>query len=215
MCLKPHKYISRRGRGLTLAELLVALAITGIILSSVAAIAHAVTVATESSKDIGTKEAYLRYTIVRLSEMIKQCRLICGNPGDDLVLWRADDDGDKLIDPSELVFIEAGPARNYLRILEFKTAPAGTVTLSNIRSGTAKTNLLASFVPTETAIVPSCSNAQFLGLNATIAMSKSAAISFNISEGREQRKYQINASLRCWSGNLLSSSGDTLVSDDD
>jgi prepilin-type N-terminal cleavage/methylation domain-containing protein len=213
MLFKPHKYMS--GRGLTLVELLVALAITGIILTSVAAIANAVTVATESSKDIVTKEAYLRYTFLRLSEMIKQSKLICGNPGSDLVLWRADDDGDKLIDPSELVFIEAGQARSYLKILEFKTAPAGTVTLSSIRSGAAKTSLLANNIPTEIAIIPSCSNVQFLGLSATVAMSKSVAISFNQSEGRDQRKCQINASLRCWSGNLLNSSGDTLVSDDD
>jgi len=99
---------TRCENGFTLVELLVALVVTSIILAAVATLTYALGSANETSDDTSEKQAQVRYATLRISELIRYCKLICAAPGDDLAVWRADDNADGEINPQELVYLEMG-----------------------------------------------------------------------------------------------------------
>ena len=202
-------------KGFTLVELLIALMVTSIVLSAVATLAYALGTANDATDDKAEKQAQVRYATLRISELIRHCKLICGTSDNDLAVWCADDNDDGEINPTELVYLEAGQNRNYLRLLEFPSAASWPIPLSNIRSGTAKQELILLCDERRTALVPECSNVQFLGLDAVVPRSKFAGISFDLVENDVVRQYQITAALRGWAGHLLDADGDSILSDDD
>ncbi|HUW20816.1 MAG TPA: prepilin-type N-terminal cleavage/methylation domain-containing protein [Sedimentisphaerales bacterium] len=200
--------------GFTLVELLVGLAVTSIVVTAVATLAYAVGAANRGTDDASQKQAQLRYATMRISELIRNCRLICGTADNDLVLWQADYNADGLINPSELVFLEAGQGRNYLELLEFPLEDNWPIPLSSILSGTAKQELLIICTQRRVVLVPECTNVQFL-LDAMPPWTRFVSLSFALTEGGPSCRYQINAALRGWSGNLLGPDGDCIVGDDD
>ncbi|MCH7559430.1 MAG: prepilin-type N-terminal cleavage/methylation domain-containing protein, partial [Planctomycetes bacterium] len=84
---------TRYKKGFTLVELLVALVVTGIVLAAVATLAFAMGTANDVADDSSQKQAQVRYATLRISELIRHCKLICGTPGSDVAVWRADDNG--------------------------------------------------------------------------------------------------------------------------
>lgn len=197
----------------TLVELLVALMVASIIFGAVASLAFAVGSANDLSEDVSFKQAHIRQATLRLSELIRNSKLVtlCGD-GDDLAVWRADDDLDNEIDPAELAYIEAGSARDHIYLVEFPGAGAGKITLADIISGTAQGSLAFLYDEQRAELIPQCSNVEFYpeGINTD---SEFVSISFDIDEAGHNRHYQINAALRCRAEHLLS--GSTIVSDDD
>jgi hypothetical protein len=155
----------------------------------------------------------VRYATLRISELIRHCKLICGTPGDDLAVWQADTDGDKKIDPNELVYIEAGSGRNYIKLLDFPGASAAEVLLSDIRSGSAKAPLVALYNERRVTLIPVCSGVQYVP-DLAPPWSKLVSVIFVLDENGVTRRYQISAALSGWAGNLLNASGN-IVSDDD
>jgi prepilin-type N-terminal cleavage/methylation domain-containing protein len=206
--------VTRNENGFTLVELLVALAVTGIVSAAVATLAFAMGTANKGSDDTSRKQAQLRYATLRVSELVRNCKLICGAPGDDLAVWQADDNGDGQINPQELVYLEMGPGRNHVKLLDFPTAAAWRVTLSSILGGTAKDELILLCEERQTTLVSECSSVQIV-LDSPPPWSKSASVSFDLVENGAVRQYQINAALRGWAGHLLDTDGSSLVSDDD
>lgn len=205
---------TRYENGFTFVELLVALVVASIVFVSVATLAYALGTANETSDDTSQKQAQVRIATLRISELIRQCKLICGTPGDDLAVWRADDNGNGQINPQELVYLEMGQDRNYVKLLDFPSAPDWRVTLSSIMGGTAKQELILLCDERRTQLVPVCSNAQVV-LDLLPPWSKSVSISFDLVENGIIRQYQISAALRGWAGHLLETDGSCLVSDDD
>ena len=201
-------------KGFTLVELLVALAVTGIVSAAVATLAFAVGMANKGSDDTSQKQAQLRLSTLRISELVRNCKLICGMVGDDLAVWRADDNGDGEINPQELVYLEMGPGRNHVQLLDFPSAANWRVTLSEILGGTAKQSLILICDERQTTLVSECSNVQIV-LDSPPPWSKSVSVSFELLENGAVRQYQINAALRGWAGHLLETDGSSLVSDDD
>jgi len=202
--------LTRRG-GLTLVELLVALMVGSIIFAAVATLAYAVGNAQKSSEELSRHQTHLRYATLRISELIRYAKLVTLS-GDDLAIWRADDNADNQIDPSELVYIETGAERNHIYILEFPDAASGSVSLSSIKDGSAKTTLVASYDERRTEVLPQCSNVDFEP--GTIdEQSGFAGIGFDLDEAGATRHYEISASLRCRAGYLLD--GSSIVSSDD
>jgi len=200
---------TRYENGFSLVELLVALIVTGIVLAAVATLAFAMGAANDATDDTSQKQAQVRYTTLRISELIRHCKLICGTPGDDLAVWRADDNGDGQININELVYIERGTGRDYLRLCEFPSSDTSLVNLSDIDT-LSTSDYIVTYVP----LVPQCSNVQFGFLPALPPQSRFVTISFDIVENDIVRQYQISAALRGWAGNLLDGSGN-IVSDDD
>jgi prepilin-type N-terminal cleavage/methylation domain-containing protein len=206
--------ITRYENAFTLVELLVALVVTSIVFTAVATLAYALGTANETSDDTSQKQAQVRYTTLRISELIRHCKLICGMPGDDLAVWRADDNGDGEINPQELVYLEMGQGRDYVQLLDFPSAENWRVTLSSILGGTAKHELMLICDERQTKLVPECSNVQIV-LDSPPPWSKSVTMSFGLVENGAVRQYQISAALRGWAGHLLDTDGNSLVSDDD
>lgn len=198
----------------TLVELLVALVVTSIVLTAVATLAFALGTANDSADDTSRKQAQVRFATLRISELIRHCRLICATAGNDLAIWRADDNDDGQLNINELVYIDAGPDRNYIRLYECDSVSNPVIMLSDIDS--VGTSWWLGFYDSETYVdwVPECSNVQFT-FDVSPPQSRFMSISFNLSENEVIRRYQISAGLRGWAGNLLNSSGEIVNSDDD
>ena len=199
----------RISSGFTLVELLIAMVVTSIILSAVGTLAYAFSSANSSTKDVSRNQAIVRCASLQISELIKNARLICGTVGDDLAIWRADDNNDNLINPSELVYFESGSQQNYIRILQFSSNPNWSVQLTNIQNGIAKPLLKFSCQPITADLIPECSNVLF-----TVSNSEFVNLSFDMAEAESWHNYQIAALSRCSADNLLASAS-TLVSGDD
>jgi prepilin-type N-terminal cleavage/methylation domain-containing protein len=206
--------VTRKKNGFTLIELLIALSVAGIVSAAVVTLAYAVGTANKGSEDMSWKQAQLRYTTLRISELVRNCKLICGMVGDDLALWRADDNDDGQINPQELLFLEMGTDRNYIRMMDFPSAANWTVTLNSILGGTAKNELMLLCEERQTMLVPECNDVQIV-LDSPPPWSRSVNMSFDLIESGDVRQYQINAALRGWAGNLLDTTGNSLESDDD
>jgi prepilin-type N-terminal cleavage/methylation domain-containing protein len=202
--------------GFTLVELLVALAVTGVVLSAVATLAYALSKANDAADDTRYKQAQLRYATLRISQLIRHCKLICCATNDDFAIWRADDNNDGQINIAELVYIERGPARDHLQFTEFPSSNGSVINLISIQA--RATNWWSAYCSsaTFTQLIPQCSNMQF-GFDASPPRSRFVSISFDLVEDGIVHQYQINARLRGWAGNLLHEGGGSisLVSDDD
>ena len=213
---------TRYRNGFTLGELLVALMVTSIVLTAVATLAFALGTANDTTDDTSRKQAQVRCATLRISELIRHCKLICGTPDTDVAIWRADDNDDGKINPGELVYIESGGG-NYIRFLEF--SPLGgefasawyaneSFTIGVIKSGWAKDVLVIMCSENYTNLIPQCSNAQFL-LDTSAPQTQFVSVSFDLEENGVTHNYQINTSLRSWAGHLLDGSGEIVSGDDD
>jgi len=73
---------SVRNKGFTLVELMVVtLIVTGIIMSAIATLAFAFSSAYDATDDTDRKQAQVRYASLRISELIRHCKLICAVSG--------------------------------------------------------------------------------------------------------------------------------------
>jgi prepilin-type N-terminal cleavage/methylation domain-containing protein len=201
-------------RAFTLIELLLALVVAGIVSAAVVTLAFAVSTANDVTDNTSQTQAYVRNATLRISGMMRHCKLVCGMSGDDLAVWRSDDNGNGQINPQELVYIEMGAGRDYVRLLDFPSAGNWLVTLSGILDGTAKQDLILLCDERRTAIIPQCCNARIV-LDSPPPWSRSVSLSFDIVENGAVRRYQISAALLCWSGHLLDDTGEVINSDDD
>jgi prepilin-type N-terminal cleavage/methylation domain-containing protein len=206
---------TRNENGFTLVELLVALIVSSIVLAAVATLAFAVGAAYDETDDTSQKQAQIRQATLRISELIRHCKLICGTPGGDLAIWRTDDNNDGQININELVYIERGPNGDHIRLYECDSVSNPAIKLSDIDS--VGTSWWLGFYDSETYVklLPQCSNVQFGFLYELPPQSTFVTISFDVVENDTARQYQISTALRGWAGNLLNDTGDNLVSGDD
>ncbi|MHC4192714.1 MAG: hypothetical protein ACYSP9_00895, partial [Planctomycetota bacterium] len=139
---------------------------------------------------------------------------ICFGSDDDFAVWRADENGDGQINIGELVYIERGPARNRLMHCEFPSSDNSPIDLGSIRPLSTNWWLPYSSEVSCTPLIPQCGNVQF-AFDAWPPQTTSVTVSFNVQEDGNVRQNQISASLRGWAENILNSSGDGFVADDD
>ena len=200
--------------GFTLAELLMALIVTGIILGAVATLAYAIGAANDAADDTTWKQAQVRYATLRISELIRHCRLICSTPGNDLFVWRADDNGDGQINLNELVCIETGTSRNLIQLCAFWSSSNPKKGLIDLCTTEQKQGLKTSSDITLTTLIPECSNVQLI-TDVLPPQSRSVSIFFDLEESGVTHSYQIETTLRAWAGHLLDGSGELVSVDDD
>ena len=207
---------TRYRSGLTLVELLVALVVASIVLTAAATLAFAVGAANDATDDTSQKQAQVRFATLRISELVRHCKLICGTPGSDLAIWRADDNGDGQINISELMYISAGGNRDHIRLYECNSVSDPRIELSQIDAVGTGWWLAFYDIESYTGLIAQCSNVQFSLDNVDVPpKSKLVSISFDLVENNIVRRYQISAALASWAGNLLSETGDALVEGDD
>jgi prepilin-type N-terminal cleavage/methylation domain-containing protein len=201
----------RRQNGFTLAEILVAMVVTSIILAAVVAIAYAVGAAKDAGDDTAYKQAQLRYATLRISELIRNCRLVFGQTTEGLGIWRADDNGNGQIDVNEVVFLSRCSSSDCLRFIEFSSASS---------SGFSDPDTIVPYLfsgavnPTYINLIPKCSNVQFV-TDVSPPWTRSVIIFFDLQENGIVHRYQINATLRAWAGHLLNQAGLLVPTDDD
>ena len=203
---------TRVQKGLTLVELLMALIVTGIILTAAVTLAFALGTANDATDDLSLKQAQVRFTTLRIQELIRHCKLICSVSNDDFALWRADDNNDGYINIGEIVYIEWGSDRDHLQICEFPSSDGSDINIGSIDA--VATNWWSSYSSSVeyTQVLPQCSNVQ-CGFYVSPPQSQFVSLTFNLMENNIPHQYQINTKIRGWAGNLLDA-GD-IVSDDD
>jgi len=186
---------TRYEKGFTLVELLVALIVSSVILAAVATLAFAMSTANVSTDDTSIKQAQVRYATLRISELIRHCKLIYDTSDSYITIWKSGN-GDNVVDYDELVYIEAGEGADYIQLREPDTDPIVLITqCEDVLFGLYDSN--------------------FVDSRALPLKTKYVSITFKILENGIEHQYQINNALRCWAGNLLSEAGDAIVSDDD
>jgi prepilin-type N-terminal cleavage/methylation domain-containing protein len=201
-------------KGFTLAELLITLIVTGILLSALATLAYALSSATSTESDIAVVQAQLRLGGLRLHDLVANCRMICEVEGNALAIWRADDNQDGQINVNELVYLDAGDTGDTLRVCTFSSASNPHVTFSSAALSMTKAELIAGHDGVYTGLIPDAENVQFT-FDVAPPLTQQLTTSFDLTEDGRLRHYQIDTALRAWAGHLLNEAGDTLVSDDD
>jgi len=207
---------SRTEAAFTLVELLVALVVTGVILSAVATLAYAMSSASRVSEDTLLKQAQLRQARLRIAELVRNCKLICAAPGNgnDVAIWQTDATDIGQINVSELVYIERGNAANTLRLCQFAPGQNDRVDLASLALATKKAALVSQYTETYVPLIPECGDVQFRFDEAPPG-TKLLSISLSLTENGRTNRYEISEALRAWAGNLLNDAGNDLVSDDD
>lgn len=208
-----------RSNGFSLVELLMALMVTGIILTAVVTLAFALNTAYDDTSDISEKQAKIRFVSLNISELIGHCKLICADHtyiNGDLIVWRNDDNGDNRINLSEIVYIETGNKGNYLRLLQFSPDdPWGDIIiwLYWIRQYNYKNALIYWFTEYRTTLLDQCEGIK-ITLDRIPPYTTLVNIKLDIEQNSQVRTYQISAGLRCQAVNLIKDPY-TLVTDDD
>jgi len=195
-------------RGFTLIELLVGLMVTSVILTAVAALAFAMGAANDTSRDTIEQQARLRYVTVRVGEILRYCKLVCGDPNDDLAVWVDDDNENELIDANELVYLVTGAGRDHLQLVEFSVLPAWFLSqtlagqINYLKTSACRDDLILNWSDPAIELIPVCSNAMFR-LDAVPPATEFVNMQFEMTEKGTTTKYEINAALRCRAGYLV------------
>jgi prepilin-type N-terminal cleavage/methylation domain-containing protein len=206
---------TRYNIGFTLVELLVALIVTSIVTTAVVTLAYAMNSANDATDDTSRKQAHVRFATVRISDLIRHCKLVCYASADELAVWTGDENTDGKINIGELTYIEAGPAQDHLWLYTFTPSSSAEINLGLI--GALATSWWSAYGSLDPPIhlIPECSNVTFYTDGwASQPKSRLVSITFDIVENGIARQCQISATLRGWAENLLDGSGN-IVSDDD
>jgi prepilin-type N-terminal cleavage/methylation domain-containing protein len=202
-------------KGFTLAELLMAIWVMSIIVAAVAALAFALGTANDMEDNTADVYSRIRYTTVRISELLRSSKLICANSGTSVAIWRADYNSDKKIEPNEIVYLES--SNKCINLVSFQPSGAvvGTAILpADITSGQARTWLAANTQVNSITLVNNCSSV-FFTTDQPAPSAKQLNILFTITQKGIVREYQISDKLRCYAGYLLDDGGQLKAVDDD
>ncbi len=192
-----HK--NKKRAGFTTVELLVAMMVCAIVLTSVASLAYALNSASRITDKISEHQMALRCATVRISELAKHSVMAFATPDSEIALWTGDDNNDGLINGSELVYVLT--TGETLKLLDFPGQNL-SVTIENIETGAGKTALVNNTDERYMTILPECSNVQFNLTDGTFV-----SILFDLTENGITNTYQICARLRCSAEHLLNSAG--------
>ncbi len=205
-----------KNKGFTLAELIMAMWVMAIILTAVASLAFALGVANDSADDTAEFQSRLRFTTLRISDLVKNSRLICAAGGNNVAIWRNDDNGDAKINAGEIVYIEYNNAAKKIRLLEFEPLSYVAnleISINSIENGNFRVWIVGKATLKYTDLMVNCSG-MLLNVDVETPFSRKLAIKLLVQRAGNVEIYEINSTLRCYAGHLLNASGE-IVSDDD
>jgi prepilin-type N-terminal cleavage/methylation domain-containing protein len=197
--------------GFTLVELLVALIVTSIVTTAVVTLAYALNTVDRATDDTSKKQAQVRFATLRISDLIRNGRLVCYASPDEMAIWTEDKADVGKINLNEVTYIEAGAAHDHLQLYTF----TGTAEISRDLVGALATNWWSTYGSRNppTPLIPQCSNVTFY-LDVSPPNSRLVTIKFDIVENGATCRNQMNSTLHGWAGNLLGTDGN-IVPDDD
>ncbi|MHC4132607.1 MAG: PilW family protein [Planctomycetota bacterium] len=186
--------MKKNSSGFTLVELLVALLITSIVISAVASLAFAFGNARDYAEKTSKQQSHIRFTTLKLSELLRHCRLVNCLSGETIVIWREDDNGDDKININELVFINRGAERNYIQLDEYSDASIvdfGEVVVPN-----------PVWTKSSVTLIGNCTNVEY-NLDSAPPDAEMVSIAFDVVEDSGIQHYQFSSRIRCKAGYLL------------
>lgn len=212
-------YVTKRTekKGFTLVELLVALTVSSIILAAVATLSFALGSAYDDSDEVWKNQSRIRQATLRISELIRNCKLICDSKGGGIAVWRNDDNGDNRINYGELVYVDSGPSGESLNIVTFDPPLElvdFAISMADISSGDAMAYGFQNGFATNIFVIRNCYDIWF-ATDVAAPFTKNVNLSFRLIENGISRNYQINATLRAHGANLINKFGGIVFDDDD
>jgi len=207
---------ANRCGGFTLAELLMAVWVMSIILAAIATLSFALGSANDSADDTSEIQSRIRYTTMRLGELIRNSKLVCAKWDSSVAIWQADYNDNSRIDPNEIVYIEYDGSNNCLKLISFTpTAAVASFprTLDLIGNGQARTWLNANTQVNDVNLINNCSYVTFT-TDQQPPFSKRLNLFFGIRQKGVIQNYQLTAYLRCQADYLLNG-GQIDPNDDD
>lgn len=206
---------ARYENGFTLVELIVAMIVTSIVTTAVVTLAYALDTVNDVTDETSNKQAQIRFATVRISDLIRHCKLVCYASADEMAFWSGDEYGEGKINIGELTYLDAGMAHDHLWLYTFTSSSSDAISLDSI--DTLATSWWSAYGSQDPPIqlIRECSNVTFyLDDPGSPPNSRFVTISFDVVENGIARQCQISAKLRGWAGNLLDEGGN-IVSDDD
>jgi prepilin-type N-terminal cleavage/methylation domain-containing protein len=199
--------------GMTLIELTIAMMVISLVLTGVAALAYAISSVKDASDDTSQKQAYVRFSVTQLAQMIRHARLVCYASTTEVVLWTTDTNSDGLMNVCEMACIRTDTTRSTLTLSQFTSATNPAVTLSTV--GAVSTNWWLAYGATaaDVTVIPQCSGATFM-VDAAVPASQYVSLSYVITQNGEQVTYTVSGYLQSRAANALTAS-DSIASDDD
>jgi prepilin-type N-terminal cleavage/methylation domain-containing protein len=220
-----------RRKGFTLVEVLVATTVMAVILAAVATLASAMSNADRETKNMSEQQAQIRYTTMRITELIRNASLIVPvtEPRIGFCIW-TDSDENTYADGIDLVFIEIDIAlssvvesaladgkqykstgQSAIEILEISVYEDDDFWISEIENGDARWDCIGWGTYRFTTVIPECSDAEvFVDKNR-----KFASLKFTVNENGRDIQYQISGTARCSVEHVLDSSGEHIWPDTD
>jgi hypothetical protein len=170
-----------------------------------------------ASNDTAVQQAQVRQATLRIGDLIGTCKLLCAAPGNDLVIWRTDDNADNQINVNELVYVERGNDCDFLRLCQFTSADNPAIALRDLALPATKSQFQSNSNPRYTILVPQCKDVGFAFYPATPPLTQATclSISLTLAESAGDQHYEIVTALQGRAANLLNQTGDALVATDD
>ncbi len=112
----PTGAIKHGGRGFTLAELVVSVAITAVIGSAVAGLAMALSTASEHGRDRYLSLQTARIAMLNVRGIIRKAKLVTACDGTTMVLWAEDANGNGKINRTEVVLVGRDSSLEQIRM---------------------------------------------------------------------------------------------------
>jgi len=173
--------------------------------------------ANDATDDTSSKQAQVRYATLRVSNLIRHCKLICSATDSFIAIWATDANKNGRININELVYIQKGPAPD-LRICQFPSSYTAEKSLAEVAMLS-----LDSYGIIPVILVSECHEIQLKCYDSNLVVITSPPwtrtrfinITFKLIENGLEHQYQINSALHSWAGNLLGTDGQSIVSDDD
>jgi len=215
---------TRYQNGFTLIELLLAMIITGIVASAVATLAFAMNSAGVATDDMSRKQAQVRFTTLKISDLIRHCKLVCYASTEELAVWAEDKNNNSIINLDEVTYIEAGTAHDHLQLYTFTdSTPINLGVIKALSTnwwsayGTKNMPATALIPPPKTGKPAQCSNVTFYlsDPNLPPLNRQIVSITFDLVENGLPSHYEITETLRGRAANLYDAATKSIVSDDD
>lgn len=204
---------NRNIKAFTLVELLVTLVITGILLSAVATLAFAMNSATATGSDAALSQARLRSGMLRIVEVIRNCRMILTASDTELAIWLADYNGDGGINVNELVFLDCTAGHDRLDMVRSSLAD-NPVTFNGGSLSVSRADVMSSYAGVSLPLLSGCGNVQ-LACDPAPASTRRVTVSFELTQDNVARTHDVDVTLLAWAGHLLNDADNGLVTEDD
>ncbi len=208
---KRKSHITGRCGGFTLAEVIIALSVMSIILAAAATLAFAVSTAEAATREMGQRQAHLRFSSMRIRELARNSCLVFTYSTTGVIFWKDDLNGDGAINGNEVawLYVDHVGSEYTINLMEFPDY-TDSLTRNQLEFGSGLTTMMATDEKA-TVLLAEC-----LSASISLEMRKLVIVEFSLREESQTREYEMCGGIRA-SADFLNITGpsDELVTQDD